>query len=113
MLSEAEITALLNAGTKAKPAPTAKAAASDARIYDFRSPERFTRDQMRAIELVHEDFADRIRNNLPSYLSTDVRCKVVGQSQTKFEEHIEGVPDHTQFFYFGIGPAARPDYCAV
>ncbi|MEY4222637.1 MAG: flagellar motor switch protein FliM [Chloroflexota bacterium] len=104
MLSEAEITALLNAGTKAKPAPTAKAAASDARIYDFRSPERFTRDQMRAIELVHEDFADRIRNNLPSYLSTDVRCKVVGQSQTKFEEHIEGVPDHTQFFILALDP---------
>ena len=104
MLSEAEVTALLNSGNVVKPVVGAKPSASAAHVYDFRSPERFTRDQMRAIELVHEDLAQSIRNNLPSYLSTDVRCKVIGQAQTNFAEHIDTVPDQTQYFMLALDP---------
>ncbi|MDA1217499.1 MAG: FliM/FliN family flagellar motor switch protein [Chloroflexi bacterium] len=104
MLSEAEITSLLSFDNTAKPAVAAKSTASEARVYDFRSPERFTRDQMRAIEMVHEALAESIRNNMPGYLSTDVRCTVIGQAQTNFEEHLGIVPDQTQFFMLALDP---------
>ena len=38
------------------------------RPYNFWSPDHFSKEHLRAVELVHEDLAERLTATLPSYL---------------------------------------------
>jgi flagellar motor switch protein FliM len=74
------------------------------RPYNFWSPERFSKDQMRAVELVHENLADRLTSSLPPYLRTDFRPRVVHMEQGRADDFLKDLPAGTLFHILLLDP---------
>ena len=65
--------------------------------YDFKRPERVSKDQMRALQTLHESFARNFGASLSGFLRTIVEVKVATCEQMTFSEFISGLPNPTSF----------------
>jgi flagellar motor switch protein FliM len=72
--------------------------------YNFWSPARFSKDQMRAVELVHEDFSERLTTSLPTFLRTNVRPHLVHIEQGRFHDFIKDFQQNTLFHLISLAP---------
>jgi flagellar motor switch protein FliM len=72
--------------------------------YNFWSPARFSKDQMRAVELVHEDLSERLTTSLPTFLRTNVRPRLVHIEQGRFHDFIKDFPQNTLFHLISLAP---------
>lgn len=73
------------------------AANIEVRAYDFKRPERVSKDQMRALEALHEGFARNFGAALSGYLRTIVEVSVANIEQLTFAEFIHALPNPTCF----------------
>jgi flagellar motor switch protein FliM len=69
----------------------------DVRPYDFKRPERVSKEQMRAIENLHESFSRSFGAALSGFLRTIVECKVANIEQMTFSEFTHSLPNPTSF----------------
>lgn len=103
VLDQTEIDALLAAAaTNAEAArPAAGSAASAAQIesraYDFKRPERVSKDQIRALGTMHEGFARNFGATLSGFLRTIIDVRVVDVEQLTYSEFVNSVPNPTCF----------------
>jgi len=67
------------------------------RPYDFKRPERVSKDQMRALRTLHEAFARNFGASLSGFLRTIVEVKVATCEQMTYSEFISGLPNPTCF----------------
>ncbi|MEO0482258.1 MAG: flagellar motor switch protein FliM [Planctomycetota bacterium] len=67
------------------------------RGYDFKRPERVSKDQMRALQTLHEAFARNFGASLSGFLRTIVEVKVATCEQMTYSEFISGLPNPTSF----------------
>ncbi len=123
MLSQAEIDALLSGsleiedskgqssvnlaaimGQTTPPANEAEKKSRDIKLYNFWSPDHFSKDQMRAVELVHEDLAERLTSSLPTFLRTSLRPRVVHTEQGRFHDFINDLPGTSLFHMINLAP---------
>ncbi|HEX7555806.1 MAG TPA: FliM/FliN family flagellar motor switch protein [Leptolinea sp.] len=122
MLTQSEIDALLNGaieieGTenqeavnladmmgKAGQPKDATSKEKNVRPYNFWSPDRFSKDQIRAIELVHEELAERLTNSLPSFIRTNVRPRVVHTEQGRFLDFMADMLPTTLYHLVSLAP---------
>ena len=122
MLSQAEIDALLAGSVEAEqrnsevgvnlaelmgsatPGPKADPNERNIRPYNFWSPERFSKEQMRAVELVHESLAERLTTSLPPYLRTEFRPRVVHIEQGRADDFLKDLPGGTLFHVLLLDP---------
>lgn len=74
-----------------------EATAGEIKDYDFKRPERVSKDQMRALETLHEGFARNFGAALSGFLRTIVEVKVATCDQMTFSEFISGLPNPTSF----------------
>ncbi len=65
--------------------------------YDFKRPERVSKDQMRALEALHENFARSFGASISSLLRTIIEVQVAGVEQLTFGEFIYSLPNPTCF----------------
>ncbi len=65
--------------------------------YDFKRPERVSKDQMRALQTLHEGFARNFGASLSGFLRTIVEVKVASCEQMTYSEFISGLPNPTSF----------------
>lgn len=65
--------------------------------YDFKRPERVSKDQMRALQTLHEAFARNFGASLSGFLRTIVEVKVANCEQMTYSEFISGLPNPTSF----------------
>lgn len=72
--------------------------------YNFWSPARFSKEQMRAVELVHEDLCERLTTSLPTFLRTNVRPHLVHMEQGRFSDFIKDFPAGTLFHIISLAP---------
>ena len=72
--------------------------------YNFWSPARFSKEQMRAVELVHEDLSERLTTSLPTFLRTNVRPHLVHIEQGRFHDFIKDFPQNTLFHLISLAP---------
>jgi len=70
---------------------------SEVAEYDFKRPERVSKDQMRALQTLHEGFARNFGASLSGYLRTIVEIKVAACGQMTYYEFISGLPNPTSF----------------
>src|SRR5512138_400430 len=63
--------------------------------YNFWSPARFSKEQIRAVELVHEDLCERLTTTLPTFLRTNVRPHLIHMEQGRFHDFIKDFPPST------------------
>ncbi|MCA3006330.1 MAG: flagellar motor switch protein FliM [Phycisphaerales bacterium] len=108
VLDQNEIDALLAAvdqgEVKEEPKPTQvfargrrDANPTEIRTYDFKRPERVSKDQMRALQTLHEGFARNFGASLSGFLRTIVEVKVASCEQMTYGEFIAGLPNPTSF----------------
>ena len=67
------------------------------RPYDFKRPERVSKDQMRSLETLHESFARSLGALLSGFLRTMMQVKVVSIEQLTFSEFTHALPNPTCF----------------
>lgn len=60
--------------------------------YDFRRPSKFSKDQLRTLEMLHEGFSRSLSLYLSSRLRTVTHCSVASVDQLPYGEYIQSVP---------------------
>src|ERR1700726_2376260 len=78
--------------------------AKRAQPYDFRRPDRIAKDQLRAIHLLHENFARSLASSLSAYLRAYVTVNLVSVEQISFREFIQCLPSPTCIVSLGMKP---------
>ncbi|MCX7799589.1 MAG: flagellar motor switch protein FliM [Fimbriimonadales bacterium] len=115
ILSQAEIEALLSsltgedpgAGAAAPEAPAPKAPAGPPifapatipgskgavayEVYDFRRPDKFSKDQLRTLQMLHETFARLAGSGLSAFLRTPVNIDLISLEQVPYEEYLRSI----------------------
>ncbi len=77
------------------------------RKYDFRRPNRFSKSNLSALSLIHDNFARQLANFLTAYLRVPVTAKLATVDQVAFEDLVVSLPAHTiaaVFAFTGYGP---------
>jgi flagellar motor switch protein FliM len=104
VLDQAEVDALLSAvdagmGTDATPEVFSRSRArqQEIRTYDFKRPERVSKDQMRSLEAIHEGFARNFGASLSAFLRTIIEVRVATIEQLTYSEFIHSLPNPTCF----------------
>ncbi|CAN5658406.1 N/A [soil metagenome] len=69
----------------------------DVQVYDFKRPERVSKDQMRALEALHEGFGRNFGAALSGYLRTIIEVSVANIEQLTYSEFIHSLPNPTCF----------------
>ena len=85
-------------------APRPRDGKKNIQTYNFWSPARFSKEQMRAVELVHEDLSERLTTSLPTFLRTNVRPHLVHMEQGRFHDFIKDFPPNTLFHLISLAP---------
>ncbi len=115
VLDQNEVDALLaavNTGEVKEPEPQARVFSRhrkdfdsvEIRPYDFKRPERISKDQMRALETLHESFARNFGAALSGFLRTIVEVKVATCDQMTYAEFIASLPNPTSFNLLTAAP---------
>jgi flagellar motor switch protein FliM len=72
--------------------------------YDFRRPDRIAKDQLRAIHLLHDNFARNLASSLSAYLRAYVMVNLVSVEQLSFAEFSQCLPSPTCLVSLGMMP---------
>ncbi len=75
-----------------------------AQPYDFRRPDRIAKDQLRAIHLLHENFARSLASSLSAYLRAYVVVNLVSVEQLSFMEFTQCLPSPTCMVALSMKP---------
>jgi flagellar motor switch protein FliM len=74
------------------------------RLYDFRRPDRIPKDQLRAIYLLHENFARNVASSLSAYLRAYLSVELVTVEQLAFVEFTQCLPSPTHMVSLSMKP---------
>ncbi len=103
ILSKAEIEALISSLGGAETAPkVAKAAALNAagggklkgvgyEPYDFRRPDKLSKDQLRTLQMLHETFARQAASSLSASLRSPVAIELISLEQIPYDEYLRSI----------------------
>lgn len=116
ILSQAEIEALLSSltsdGADMSPAPSSAGAPRDPspgggmtsspikresraliayEVYDFRRPDKFAKDQLRTLQMLHETFARLFAGSLSAYLRVPAHVDLVSVEQIPYDEYMRSL----------------------
>ncbi|MCK4304569.1 MAG: flagellar motor switch protein FliM [Candidatus Eisenbacteria sp.] len=114
ILSQDEVDALLSsfadegdgAEEAESPEPTPEETKSESKIsvYDFRRPNRISKDQLRFLEVLHEGFVARFTGVLSGYMRTMVEIEILSVEQLTYGEWVQSLPESTCVFPFSMEP---------
>lgn len=107
VLSQSEIDALLSAlSTGELDAEEIKVEEKNkkVKIYDFKRPDKFSKDQIRTLQMLHESFARLLTTSLSAQLRTMVQIQVVSVEQLTYEEFVRSIPTLTTLTIFDMNP---------
>ncbi|PCJ59234.1 MAG: flagellar motor switch protein FliM [Planctomycetota bacterium] len=109
VLSQGEVDALLSAieqddTDSSVEEPEGAVDYGDINSYDFKRPERVSKDQMRTLENIHENFARSLQASLSGYLRTIVEIKICTVEQLTYSEFIMSLPNPTCFNLLSAEP---------
>ena len=74
------------------------------RLYDFKRPERISKDQMRTLQTLHETFARGFGAQLSGFLRSIVEVRVATAEQMTYSEFISSLPNPTCFTLLDCSP---------
>ena len=72
--------------------------------YDFRRPDRIAKDQLRAIHVLHENFARSLASSLSAYLRAYAVVNLVSVEQLSFIEFSQCLPSPSCIVSLGLKP---------
>ncbi len=90
------------------------------KLYNFRRPDKFSKEHLKALQDIHRDFAKHLATILTGYLRMEVEIDVVSVDQLTYEEYLCSIPPHVQTMIFKLNPLSgeisigmSPDVLAV
>jgi flagellar motor switch protein FliM len=107
VLSQSEIDALLSAlNTGEMSADDFKKEEEErkVKVYDFKRALRFSKDQIRSLTRIHENFARILTTYFSAQLRTYVQINVASADQIPYEEFIRSVPKMTILNVYELPP---------
>src|SRR5699024_7184157 len=107
VLSQSEIDALLSALSSGEmDANQLKQEEEErkVRVYDFKRALRFSKDQIRSISRLHENYARLLTTYFSAQLRTYVHISVASVDQIPYEEFIRSIPAMTVLNIFSMAP---------
>lgn len=107
VLSQSEIDALLSALSTGDVEPEQlkeKEEKQKIKKYDFRSPQKFSKDHIRTLEMVHDAFARIISNYLSGQLRKHVKVDIQSVEQITYEEFVHSIANPTILTIFKMPP---------
>lgn len=60
-------------------------------VYDFRRPDKFSKDQLRTLQMLHETFARLAGTGLSAYLRSPVNIDLISLEQVPYEEYLRTI----------------------
>lgn len=107
VLSQSEIDALLSAlssgsvdANELKQEQTRK----KVRVYDFRRPNKFSKDQIHTVQVIYENYSRSLGTYLSAQLRAPVQLEVLSVEQLTYEEFIRSIPNPTILQIFSLYP---------
>lgn len=107
VLSQNEIDALLSALSSGEIEPEQVAEEEEkqkVKAYDFRSPQKFSKEHIRTLELVHDNFARVVSNYLTAQLRKNVKMRIETVEQVTYDEFIHSIQNPTMMTVFKLPP---------
>jgi flagellar motor switch protein FliM len=105
ILSQDEIDALLLTAERGAPeAPVAEAAPTTIQPYNFRRPDRVSKDQLRALHFLHDRFAVNLSTSLSAFLRSVTEVSITSVEQFAYSEFLMSLPDPTAFYAIALPP---------
>ncbi|MBN1410621.1 MAG: flagellar motor switch protein FliM [Spirochaetales bacterium] len=74
------------------------------KIYDFKRPDKFSKDQIRTVSIMHETFARLTTTSLSAQLRSLVHVHVASVDQLTYEEFIRSIPNPTTLAVINMDP---------
>src|SRR5512137_1515928 len=107
VLSQDEIDQLLTAISSGEVATEETSTPADQRkikIYDFKRPDKFSKDQIRTVSIMHETFARLTTTALSAQLHALAHVHVASVDQLTYEEFIRSIPNPTTLALINMDP---------
>ncbi|MFZ5648362.1 MAG: flagellar motor switch protein FliM [Bacillota bacterium] len=107
ILSQNEIDSLLEALTTGKldvEEIKHTAAPTPNKPYDFRRPNKFSKEHLRSLEMLHQNFARMLSSFLSGYLRASINVEVASVGQMIYEEFVRSIPSPTVLTIFQCKP---------
>src|SRR5690625_184421 len=107
VLSQSEIDALLSALSSGEmDANQLKQEESErkVRVYDFKRALRFSKDQIRSISRINENYSRLLTTYFSAQLRTYVHISVASVDQIPYEEFIRSIPNVTILNVYSVEP---------
>lgn len=109
LLSQDEIDALLTAittGESYTEVDVAKAQTEQrkVKIYDFKRPDKFSKDQIRTLQMMYENFARTTTTSLSASMRALVHVHVASVDQLTYEEFIRSIASPTTLAVINMDP---------
>ena len=107
VLSQSEIDALLSAistGEMSADEMKKEEEKKKVKVYDFKRALRFSKDQIRSLTRIHENFARLLTTFFSAQLRTYVQISVASVDQIPFEEFVRSIPNMTLINVFEVPP---------
>lgn len=107
VLSQDEIDQLLTAISTGGPETDDFKPVNDTRkikIYDFKRPDKFSKEQLRTVSNMHETFARLTTTSLSAQLRSLVHVHVASVDQLTYEEFIRSIPTPTTLAVVNMDP---------
>jgi flagellar motor switch protein FliM len=65
------------------------------KVYDFKRPDKFSKDQLRAIQMIHEAFARQLSTVMSTLIRSMVTAEVASVDQLAYEEFVNSLVQPT------------------
>src|SRR2546423_11146542 len=108
ILTQDEIDALLSAAAPTPvaktPEPVTEAPSGSVIRYNFRRPDRVSKEQIHSLHFLHERFARNVATSLSAYLRAITEVSVVSVEQFSYSEFLMSLTDPTAFYALAIPP---------
>lgn len=72
--------------------------------YNFRRPDRISKEQVRSLYLLHDLFSHSLSSSMPIFLRTISEVTLVSVEQQAYVEYLYGLPDPTVIFTLAMHP---------
>jgi flagellar motor switch protein FliM len=107
ILSQEEIDALLTSASDIERTAKQEVRAKQPEtviIYNFRRPDRVSKEQMRSLHFLHDRFARNIATSLSAYLRAVTEVSILSVEQFTYSEFLMSLPDPTAFYAVSMRP---------
>ncbi len=74
------------------------------KVYDFRRPDKFSKDQIRTLYMLHESFARLLNTYMSSHLRTLVNVDVASVEQLTYQEFVQSIANPSVITILGVPP---------